>query len=91
MTRKEFADHHGIGLSTLSKWLHQERLGHNPAVSFQEVVLPTPAPRWGVKIVSPQGWTSAAAHRIFHGTNIGVFIADPDFPGCPVHQATGLP
>jgi hypothetical protein len=52
---------HGIEFSTLSKWLHQERLAHDPAVNFQEVVLPTPGTRWAVEVISPQGWTVHAA------------------------------
>jgi hypothetical protein len=38
---KKFATQHGVGLSTLSKWLQQERRGGDPAMSFQEVVVPT--------------------------------------------------
>ena len=57
LTRKDFAARHGIGFSTLSKWLQQECRTGDPAVSFQEVVLPTAAPRWAVEAVSPQGWT----------------------------------
>ena len=48
---------HGVGLSTLSKWLQQERRTGKPAVSFQEVVVPTAAPKWAVEVVSPKGWT----------------------------------
>ena len=66
MTLKDFADHHDIGLSTLTKWLHQERLAHNPAVKFQEVVLPTPGTWWAVEVVSPQGWTV----RLHNGSEV---------------------
>ena len=54
-TQKAFALRHGIGLSTLSKWLRQERRSCDPAVNFQEVVVP--ASRWAVEVVSPKGWT----------------------------------
>ena len=43
---------HGIEFSTLSKWLHQERLAHDPPVNFQEVALPTPGTRWAVYAAS---------------------------------------
>ena len=56
-TVKQFATRHGVGLSTLSKWLQDERRVGKPAVSFQEVVLPTSATKWAVEVVSPKGWT----------------------------------
>ena len=58
LTQKEFAGRAGIGLSTLIKWLQEERA--NPdrsAVSFQEVVLPGGSGRWALEVVNPQGWT----------------------------------
>jgi len=59
LTQAEFAAQHGIGLSTLAKWLREARAGDAaPApVRFQEMVLPSMAPRWAVELVSPQGWT----------------------------------
>ena len=54
---KQFALRHGVGLSTLSKWLQDERRGGKPAVSFQEVVMPTAGAKWAVEITSPKGWT----------------------------------
>jgi transposase-like protein len=57
LTVKQFASRHGVGLSTLSKWLQQERRGGKPPVSFQEVVVPTATPKWAVKVISPKGWT----------------------------------
>ena len=56
MTRKDFADRHGVGLSTLSKWLQREGNKTLPPVKFREVTLPNPAPRWPVEVVSPHGW-----------------------------------
>ena len=57
LTVKQFAARHGIGLSTLTKWLQLERRSGRPAVSFQEVVVPHAAPKWAVEVVSPKGWT----------------------------------
>jgi transposase-like protein len=58
-TQAEFAAQAGVGLSTLCKWLRQERDGGStPApVTFQEVCLPALASPWRAEIVSPQGWT----------------------------------
>jgi transposase-like protein len=57
LTQREFAARHGIGYSTLSKWLRLERDVGPAKVSFQEVRLPNPTPRWPIEVVSPQGWT----------------------------------
>src|SRR5271168_1127366 len=57
LTRKEFAARHGVGFSTLSKWLQDERRTGDPAVSFQEVVMPPTDTRWAVEVISPKGWT----------------------------------
>ena len=56
MTQRDFANRHGVGLSTLVKWLRLERDTVPPKVKFQEVRLPHPASRWTVEVVSPQGW-----------------------------------
>jgi transposase-like protein len=56
LTQSEFATQHGVGLSTLSKWLRLEREAPSPKVKFHEVSLPSPAARWPVEVVSPQGW-----------------------------------
>jgi transposase-like protein len=56
-TQKEFAAREGIGLSTLIKWLQQERTTGQPSVDFQEVVLPGAVGRWAMEVASPQGWT----------------------------------
>ena len=56
LTQSEFAAQHGVGLSTLSKWLRLEREAGPAKVKFQEVRLPSPASRWPVEVVSPQGW-----------------------------------
>ena len=55
-TLKQFATQHGVGLSTLSKWLRVERETLPPKVKFQEMRLASPASHWPVEIVSPQGW-----------------------------------
>ena len=57
LTRKDFAARHGLGFSTLSNWLQQEHRTGKPAVSFQEVVVPTAATKWAVEVTSPKGWT----------------------------------
>ena len=57
LTQRDFAARHGIGLSTLNKWLRLERDAVPAKVKFHEVRLPTPIPRWPIEVVSPQGWT----------------------------------
>ena len=59
LTQAEFAAQAGVGLSTLGKWLRQEREAGAPPgpVTFQEVRLPTLVSPWQAEIVSPQGWT----------------------------------
>ena len=56
MTQRDFAARHGVGLSTLGKWLRDEGKATSPPVKFQEVRLPNPSSRWLVEVVSPQGW-----------------------------------
>lgn len=56
LTQQEFANQHGVGLSSLSRWLRLEREAGHPKVKFQEVQLLSPVPRWPVEVVSPQGW-----------------------------------
>jgi len=56
LTQRDFANRHGLGLSTLVKWLRLERDAVPTKVKFQEVRLPNPASRWPVEVVSPQGW-----------------------------------
>jgi transposase-like protein len=56
LTQHDFATQHGVGLSTLSKWLRLERDAVPAEVKFQEVRLPAPTSRWPVEVVSPQGW-----------------------------------
>ncbi len=57
LSQREFAARHGVGLSTLARWLHQERATGEPTVRFEEVRLPNSPMRWALEIVSPQGWT----------------------------------
>jgi len=56
MTQRDFAVRHGVGLSTLGKWLRDEGKPAFPAVKFQEVRLPNPSSCWLIEVVSPQGW-----------------------------------
>jgi len=56
MTQRDFAKRHGIGLSTLVKWLRLERDAVPMKVKFQEVRLPNSTAHWPVEVVSPQGW-----------------------------------
>jgi transposase-like protein len=57
MTQREFCAQEGVGLSTLIKWLHEDRSTKGPPVRFQEVIMPGGAPGWAIEVVSPQGWT----------------------------------
>jgi hypothetical protein len=56
LTQSDFASQHGVGLSTLGKWLRLERDAEPAKVKFQEVRLPSPASCWPIEVVSPQGW-----------------------------------
>ena len=56
LTQRDFATRHGIGLSTLSKWVRLERDAVPAKVKFHEVRLPNPTSRWPIEVVSPQGW-----------------------------------
>ena len=57
LSQRDFAGRHGVGLSTLSKWLRVESETPSPPVKFQEVTLPNMPLRYAVEVVSPQGWT----------------------------------
>jgi transposase-like protein len=56
LTQNEFAGQHGVGLSTLNRWLRLEREAVPAKVAFEEVQLPSPVKRWPIEVVSPQGW-----------------------------------
>ena len=56
LTQRAFAARHGLGLSTLGKWLRVAGQATLPLVKFQEVVLPHTSLRYAVEVVSPQGW-----------------------------------
>ena len=56
LTQRDFASRHGVGLSTLSKWLRVENEAALPPLKFQEVTLPNLPMRYAVELVSPQGW-----------------------------------
>jgi transposase-like protein len=55
-TQSEFATQHGVGLSTLSKWLRLERDAVPAKVAFQEVRLPSPGQHRPIEVISLQGW-----------------------------------
>lgn len=57
LTQREFVTRHNVGVSTLGRWLQQERIGGQPAVAFQEVVVGSGTGRWALELVNPQGWT----------------------------------
>jgi transposase-like protein len=57
LTQREFAARHNLGVSTLGRWLQQERPEGQPAVDFQEVVMGSATGRWAMELVTPQGWT----------------------------------
>ena len=57
LTQRDFAGKHGVGLSTLSKWLRVESEAPSPPMKFQEVTLPNVSQRYALEVVSPQGWT----------------------------------
>jgi transposase-like protein len=57
LTQRDFAAKAGVGLSTLVKWLHQERNHTQEPVSLREVMLPHAPGRRALEVVSPQGWT----------------------------------
>jgi transposase-like protein len=63
LTQRDFASRHGVGLSTLSKWLRVESEAVSPSVKFQEMTLPSMPPRYAVEVVSPQGWTVRLQNR----------------------------
>jgi transposase-like protein len=49
MTQRDFAVRHGIGMSTLSKWLRVESEATPAPVKFQEVKLPNMPLRYAVE------------------------------------------
>jgi len=57
LTQRDFASRHGVGLSTLNKWLRVENEAAAPPMKFQELTLPNMPMRYAVELVSPQGWT----------------------------------
>ena len=65
-TQSAFATQHGVGLSTLSKWLRLERDGVPAKVAFQEVRLPSPVKHWPIEVVGPQGWIV----RLHNGSDV---------------------
>ena len=57
LSQAAFAARHGLGFSTLTRWLSQERTAATSPIQFAEVPLPAASTAWAVEIVSPQGWT----------------------------------
>ena len=62
-SQREFCEGEGISLSTLQLWMRKARSGAEPdAMALREVAWRvdsalTPAPVWGLELVSPHGWT----------------------------------
>jgi transposase len=62
-SQREFCEDEGVGLSTLQLWMRKTSVGGKPApMALREVEWPaaptaTPAPGWGLELVSPRGWT----------------------------------
>jgi len=65
MTQRAFADQHGLGLSTLQKWLTQAQSAKTAApMQWQEVKLPSALGTscWAAEIVQPNGVTLRFSH-----------------------------
>ena len=62
-SQREFCEGEGVSLSTLQLWMRKSKVGAEPAaMALREVEWPaaptaTPAPGWGLELVSPRGWT----------------------------------
>jgi hypothetical protein len=62
-SQREFCEEEGISLSTLQWWIRKTRGSAEPAsmalreVDWAAVPALTPAPVWGLELVSPRGWT----------------------------------
>src|SRR5512137_777095 len=59
LSQREFAAREHIGLSTLSKWVRQEKqtaIKSGP-MKFRELPLPPFGQPWAVEVVSPRNWT----------------------------------
>ena len=62
-SQREFCEGEGVSLSTLQLWMRKSKVGAEPAaMALREVEWPTastatPAPGWGMELVSPGGWT----------------------------------
>ena len=61
LTQREFARHHGLVLSTLQRWLRQERPSESSAL-FAEVKLPAPSGRWAAEVLRTDGMLVRLAH-----------------------------
>jgi len=57
LSQAEFATRHGIGYSTLARWLSEARADDRPPMQFAEVQMPPAVRLWAVEIASPSGWT----------------------------------
>jgi transposase-like protein len=57
LSQAEFAARHGIGHSTLARWLSDARADDRAPMPFAEVSLPPASRPWAVEIASPSGWT----------------------------------
>ena len=54
LSQRDFAARHGIGLSTLQRWIKQAS-GGDPAPGFAEIKLPELSARWAAELVRRDG------------------------------------
>ncbi len=68
LAQRDFAQRHGLGLSTLRKWIAQEgnqgMPGRNGQPVWQELKLEgwAGAARWAAEVVRPDGWVVRVTH-----------------------------
>ncbi len=63
LSQREFAVRHGIGLSTLQRWVSQSSGAHT-VPAFAEVKLPQGSPRWAAELVHSDGTVLRLAHDV---------------------------
>ena len=70
LSQREFAERHRLGLSTLRKWIAQDRIraspGRNGKPVWQELKLGAVpgAMRWAAEVVRPDGYVVRVAHDV---------------------------
>jgi len=75
LTQRDFATQHGLGLSTLGRWLGQPSNSVS-APAFAEVKLPVPGGRWAAEIVHADGVVLRLAH------DVPVHLVEQLLPAC---------